>query len=58
MATPLAWPAAPWFGHSSHFHVRLHCPTQSPNCVSQQAVPLAPVAAESWQAGLMIKAAP
>ncbi|WP_165661791.1 penicillin-insensitive murein endopeptidase [Oceanimonas sp. MB9] len=29
----------PWFGHSSHFHVRLHCPTQSPNCVSQQAVP-------------------
>ncbi|MDP5291779.1 penicillin-insensitive murein endopeptidase [Oceanimonas sp. CHS3-5] len=29
----------PWFGHSSHFHVRLHCPAGSPNCEPQAAVP-------------------
>lgn len=25
----------PWFGHHYHFHVRLHCPAGSPNCVAQ-----------------------
>lgn len=29
----------PWFGHSGHFHVRLHCPAASQHCEPQQAVP-------------------
>ncbi|WP_107852431.1 penicillin-insensitive murein endopeptidase [Oceanimonas marisflavi] len=29
----------PWFGHSSHFHVRLHCPPGSGSCEPQAAVP-------------------
>lgn len=32
----------PWFGHSGHFHVRLHCPKNDKHCVPQ-----APVAAGS-----------
>lgn len=30
----------PWFGHRAHMHVRLKCPTDSPNCIKQDAVPL------------------
>jgi len=29
----------PWWGHSRHFHVRLHCPEGSPGCVSQASIP-------------------
>lgn len=29
----------PWWGHSAHFHVRLHCPADSPNCVEQDPPP-------------------
>ncbi|GAA3530533.1 penicillin-insensitive murein endopeptidase [Zobellella aerophila] len=29
----------PWFGHSSHFHVRLHCPAGHHDCVPQAPVP-------------------
>jgi penicillin-insensitive murein endopeptidase len=29
----------PWFGHDAHFHVRLACPPDSPDCVPQAAVP-------------------
>jgi penicillin-insensitive murein endopeptidase len=29
----------PWFGHDAHFHVRLHCPADSPNCRPQNAPP-------------------
>ncbi|OIN14024.1 penicillin-insensitive murein endopeptidase [Oceanisphaera psychrotolerans] len=29
----------PWFGHSSHFHVRLHCPPGDNQCEPQAAVP-------------------
>lgn len=29
----------PWPGHDSHFHVRLRCPTDSPECIAQDAVP-------------------
>ena len=29
----------PWFGHDAHFHVRLNCPTESPNCVAQAPIP-------------------
>lgn len=29
----------PWYGHDRHFHVRLHCPADSPNCRPQSAVP-------------------
>jgi penicillin-insensitive murein endopeptidase len=29
----------PWHGHDEHFHIRLSCPTGSPDCVGQPAVP-------------------
>lgn len=29
----------PWFGHRAHMHVRLACPTDSPDCRIQTAVP-------------------
>ncbi|GHA12037.1 penicillin-insensitive murein endopeptidase [Oceanisphaera arctica] len=29
----------PWFGHSSHFHVRLHCPKGDTLCEPQSQVP-------------------
>jgi len=29
----------PWFGHDAHFHVRLHCPDNSPNCKPQSTPP-------------------
>jgi penicillin-insensitive murein endopeptidase len=39
----------PWYGHDRHFHVRLHCPDDSPGCVPQSAVPTADdCGVESW----------
>jgi penicillin-insensitive murein DD-endopeptidase len=29
----------PWHGHDEHFHVRLGCPADSPDCVGQSPVP-------------------
>jgi penicillin-insensitive murein endopeptidase len=29
----------PWVGHFSHFHVRLRCPANSPDCQSQAPIP-------------------
>jgi penicillin-insensitive murein endopeptidase len=29
----------PWYGHDEHFHVRLNCPADSPDCVGQAAIP-------------------
>ncbi|MGA7979715.1 MAG: penicillin-insensitive murein endopeptidase [Chromatiaceae bacterium] len=29
----------PWWGHAAHFHVRIKCPTGSPNCDQQASVP-------------------
>ncbi|MBB4285200.1 penicillin-insensitive murein endopeptidase [Roseospira goensis] len=29
----------PWYGHDSHVHLRLHCPTDSPACVPQDPPP-------------------
>ena len=29
----------PWYGHHDHIHVRLKCPTDSPNCRAQPPVP-------------------
>ncbi|GAB4277464.1 MAG: hypothetical protein Kow0065_24220 [Methylomicrobium sp.] len=29
----------PWWGHHDHFHVRLKCPVDSPDCRSQEPVP-------------------
>lgn len=29
----------PWFGHRAHMHVRLKCPQDSPECISQAPVP-------------------
>ncbi len=36
-----AWMAKlrPWYGHTSHIHVRLKCPANSPHCRSQPPVP-------------------
>lgn len=28
----------PWWGHSEHFHLRLKCPTDSPDCIPQNPV--------------------
>jgi penicillin-insensitive murein DD-endopeptidase len=39
--TDRAWLAKlrPWWGHAEHFHVRLVCPPDSPQCKSQPPVP-------------------
>lgn len=29
----------PWYGHDEHFHIRLHCPKTSPNCIKQAPIP-------------------
>mgnify|MGYP005847599001 CR=1 FL=1 len=29
----------PWWGHDHHFHVRLHCPADSPGCAAQEPPP-------------------
>src|SRR6202043_3766668 len=29
----------PWYGHDEHFHVRLSCPADSPDCEEQRPVP-------------------
>lgn len=29
----------PWWGHTEHFHVRLRCPSDSPDCIRQSALP-------------------
>src|ERR1700761_2549400 len=29
----------PWWGHDDHFHVRLACPADSPECVPQPPLP-------------------
>lgn len=29
----------PWWGHDDHFHVRLACPSDSPECVAQAPLP-------------------
>jgi len=29
----------PWWGHDAHFHVRLSCPADSPDCQKQEPVP-------------------
>lgn len=29
----------PWYGHDAHFHVRLNCPADSPECEPQAALP-------------------
>jgi penicillin-insensitive murein endopeptidase len=38
----------PWWGHEEHFHVRLHCPPDSPECLKQQPV----AAGDGCDAGL------
>jgi len=39
--TDRAWLAKvrPWWGHAEHFHVRLACPADSPECKAQPPVP-------------------
>ncbi len=29
----------PWYKHDDHFHIRLNCPSDSPGCVPQAAIP-------------------
>ncbi|OYQ81532.1 penicillin-insensitive murein endopeptidase [Ignatzschineria sp. F8392] len=30
----------PWFGHDSHFHIRLQCPKDSEHCIPQAPIPV------------------
>lgn len=47
----------PWYGHDSHFHVRLHCPEDSPDCVPQSAVPTTDdCGVESWFSRVELRA--
>ncbi len=39
----------PWWGHNDHFHVRLHCPADSPECRAQPPVPVGDGCDESLQ---------
>lgn len=29
----------PWFGHQAHMHIRLKCPIDSPDCITQAPIP-------------------
>lgn len=29
----------PWYGHDSHFHIRLKCPTDAAGCIAQAPIP-------------------
>jgi penicillin-insensitive murein endopeptidase len=41
----------PWVGHFSHFHVRLRCPANSPDCQSQAPIPPGNGCGRSWPPG-------
>lgn len=45
----------PWYGHYSHFHVRLRCPAGSPGCEDQTPPPPGDGCAEAreWQANIL-----
>ena len=39
----------PWWGHDRHFHVRLHCQSQSPDCRNQRDLSkVSPCGGEDW----------
>lgn len=42
----------PWFGHSAHFHVRLHCPVGSKDCEPQKPYPAGDGCGEELQSWL------
>lgn len=42
----------PWFGHDTHFHVRLRCPVGSKDCQSQAPVPAGDGCGEELQSWL------
>jgi penicillin-insensitive murein DD-endopeptidase len=44
-----AWLAKirPWWGHDTHFHVRLHCPAGQPGCVAPDPLPAGDGCAEA-----------
>ena len=37
--TPWMRKLRPWWGHNAHFHVRLECPSGSPDCKKQDPIP-------------------
>ncbi|TNC74210.1 penicillin-insensitive murein endopeptidase [Rubellimicrobium roseum] len=45
----------PWWGHNTHFHVRLHCPPGTPGCAAQDPVPPGDGCEEArqWVAGIL-----
>ena len=45
----------PWWGHNTHFHVRLHCPPGAANCAAQDPVPPGDGCEEarSWVQGIL-----
>lgn len=42
----------PWWGHHSHFHVRLKCPEGSSNCIAQASPPKGMAVGMNLQVGL------
>ena len=47
----------PWYGHDRHFHVRLHCPADSPDCEPQSAIPTEDdCGVESWFSRVELRA--
>lgn len=45
----------PWWGHNTHFHVRLHCPPGARDCAAQDPVPPGDGCDEArqWQANIL-----
>lgn len=45
----------PWWGHNTHFHVRLHCPPGAAGCAAQDPVPPGDGCAEAreWVANIL-----
>jgi penicillin-insensitive murein endopeptidase len=45
----------PWWGHNTHFHVRLHCPPGAQDCAAQDPVPPGDGCDEArqWQANIL-----
>ncbi|MCK7582769.1 MAG: penicillin-insensitive murein endopeptidase [Chromatiales bacterium] len=42
----------PWHGHDDHFHIRLVCPPDSPDCGAQEVFPRVMAAMPLWTGGL------
>lgn len=45
----------PWYGHNTHFHVRLNCPAGAPDCQPQDPIPAGDgcADAQAWVDGIL-----